>query len=101
MSAGNLKPSVAISAEANFFSDPGLTSMVTVKWLRSFWISCREVDNRQTAFIETAQLTRSISFLLIGRKYISMCLKGLDSRKEKELCIAKMELCKHHLHFIE
>lgn len=69
MSAGNLKPSAAISAEANLFSDPGLTSMVTVKWLRSFWISCREGDNRQTAFIETAQLTRSISFLLIGRKY--------------------------------
>lgn len=69
MSAGNLKPSVVISAEANLFSDPGLTSMVTVKWLRSFWISCREVDNRQSAFIETAQLTRAISFLLIGRKY--------------------------------
>lgn len=46
MSAGNLKPSVAIFAEANLSSDPGLTSMVTVKWLRSFWISCREVDNR-------------------------------------------------------
>lgn len=43
--------------------------MVTVKWLRSFWISCREADNRQTALIETAQLTRSISFLLIGGKY--------------------------------
>lgn len=69
MSAGNLKPSVAISAEANLFSDPGLASMVTVKWLRSFWISCGEVDNRQTAFTETAQLTRSISFLLTGRKY--------------------------------
>lgn len=69
MSAGNLKPSVANSEEANLFSDPRLTSMVTVKWLRSFWISCREADNRQTALIETAQLTRSISFLLIGRKY--------------------------------
>lgn len=71
MSAGTSKPSVATSAEANLFSDPGLTSMVTVKLLRSFWISCREVDNRQTAFTETAQ-THQIHFLLTDRREIQI-----------------------------
>lgn len=69
MSAGNLKPNTGISAGANLPSDPGLPSMVTMDWLRSFWISCKEVDNSQAAFTETAQLIRSISLLATGGKY--------------------------------
>ena len=87
MSAGNLKPNIVVSAGANFPSDPGLPSTVPVKRLRSCWVSCREVDNSQTASTETAELTRPMTLLVMGGKYRQKCIdsfKGLAMEKGKD-----------------